>query len=309
MNRIVPVLAFFFTLALSASPRIGRCPVFPVDHIWNTPIDKSPVHRFSRDFVRSIGAQKKLKADFGSGTWNGGPIGIPYTLETGKGVRVSFEYADESDPGPYPLPANPPIEGGPQSKGDRHVLVIDQKNCMLYELYAAYKESGRWRAGSGAIFDLNRYALRPSGWTSADAAGLPIFPGLVRYEEVAAGEIKHAVRFTARFTQRAFVWPARHYASKKTDPKIPPMGMRFRLKESFPLDSFSVHTRVILAALKKYGMILSDNGSDWYISGAPDERWNNQTLRELGRVPGDQFEAVDTEPLRLDPDSGQARQP
>ncbi|MBE7437299.1 MAG: hypothetical protein HS115_02500 [Spirochaetales bacterium] len=309
MVKILLLSFFLSPLLLLASPQIGRCPVFPADHIWNTPIDKSPVHKSSRDFIRSIGSQKKLKADFGSGTWNGGPIGIPFTLETGKAVRPTFEYADESDPGPYPLPANPPIEGGPQSRGDRHILVLDQKNCILYELYAAYKTGGGWRAGSGAVFDLGSYRLRPSGWTSADAAGLPILPGLVRYEEVAAGEIKHAVRFTARLTRRSFVWPARHYASRRTDPNIPPMGMRFRLKSSVNLDGFSAPARVILTALKKYGMILADNGSDWYISGAPDERWNNQTLRELARIQGEQLEAVDTQELMLDPDTGQARQP
>lgn len=270
-------------------------------------MDALPVHALSNSYVQSIGTQKKLKADFGSGLWEGGPIGIPFTLQTGKPVRVSFEYADESDPGPYPLPAKPPIEGGEQSDGDRHVIILDEKDCKLYELYAARKSANGWKAGSGAIFDLKSNKLRPSGWTSADAAGLPILPGLVRYEEVAAGKINHAIRFTARNTQRAFVWPATHYASSRKDKNIPPMGMRFRLKSDFQTEKFSPHTRVILEALKLYGMILADNGSDWFMSGAPNEKWNNDILRELGRVTGNQFEAVDTSKLMINANSGEVK--
>lgn len=271
-------------------------------------MDTLPVHALSGAYIQSIGPQKKLKADFGSGLWEGGPIGIPFTLQTGKPVRVTFEYADESDPGPYPLPPRPPIEGGEKSDGDRHVLVLDEKDCKLYELFSARKAAnGNWQAGSGAIFDLKSNKLRPSGWTSADAAGLPILPGLVRYEEVAAGQINHAIRFTARNTQKAFVWPATHFASSKKDKGIPPMGMRFRLKSTFDTAKFSPHTRVILEALKKYGMILADNGSDWYMSGAPNEKWNNDILRELGRVTGNQFEAVDTSRLMLNAASGEAK--
>lgn len=300
-----PVLVSLLCLSsLSAAPKIGKCEVFPSDNIWNTPIDRAPVHTRSADYIRSIGAQKKLKADFGAGLWEGGPIGIPYTLKTGKGARVAFEYKDESDAGPYPIPANPPIEGGEKANGDRHILIVDEKTCKLYELYAARKKGSSWSAGSGAIFDLKSNELRPDGWTSADAAGLPILPGLARHDEVAAGEITHALRFTARRTQKAYVWPARHFASRVTDKGVPPMGMRFRLKASFKIESFSKDTQVILRALKKYGMILADNGSDWYISGAPDEGWNNDRLRELGRIMGDQFEAVDTEGLRKEADSG-----
>jgi len=302
-SALALLICFCFLNALPAAPKIGKCEVFPSDNIWNTPIDRAPVHARSADYIRSIGPQKKLKADFGSGLWEGGPIGIPYTLKTGPGARVAFEYKDESDTGPYPIPANPPIEGGEKSNGDRHILIVDEKTCKLYELYAARKKGISWSAGSGAVFDLKSNALRPDGWTSADAAGLPILPGLARYDEVAAGEITHALRFTARRTQKAYVWPARHFASRVTDKAVPPMGMRFRLKANFKIEGFSKDTQVILKALKKYGMILADNGSDWYVSGAPDEGWDNRILRELGRIAGDQFEAVDTSKLMKIPDS------
>jgi hypothetical protein len=258
--------------------------------------------------VASIGATRTLKADFGSGTWDGGPIGIPYTTVVAgqPGVDVSFEYDDESDPGPYPIPEDPPIEGGPDADGDRHVLVVDRDDCRLYELFSAYPQTdGSWEAGSGAIFDLDSNAMRPAGWTSADAAGLPILPGLVRYDEVAAGRILHAIRFTAPQTQRAYVWPARHFASSSTDPDLPPMGTWFRLKPDVDPTTFSDQTRPIVAALKRYGMILADNGSPWYLSGVPDERWDNDVLRELARLEGTDFEAVDTSSLIVDPDSGQ----
>jgi hypothetical protein len=202
-------------------------------------------------------------------------------------VQVSFDYADESDPVPYPIPADAPIEGGSQSTGDRHVLVIDTANCILYELYDAFPQSGgSWHAWSGAIFDLNSDNLRPAGWTSADAAGLPIYPGLVRYDEVSSGEINHALRFTVPQTRNTYVWPARHYASSLTGTQYPPMGQRFRLKAGFDISGFSPQTRVILTALKRYGMILADNGSSWYISGAPDPNWDNDILSELHQVAG-----------------------
>ncbi|XDD51938.1 hypothetical protein AB3N59_06575 [Leptospira sp. WS92.C1] len=301
-------MCFAILFQLNANPTLGKCEVFPANNIWNTPIDKLPVHSLSKAYVQSIGAQKKLKADFGSGLWEGSPIGIPFTLKTGSPVSVKFEYAEESDPGPYPIPANPPIEGGETSDGDRHVLVLDEKTCKLYELYSARKKGNAWTAGSGAIFDLKSNEIRPANWTSADAAGLPILPGLVRYEEVAAGEITHAIRFTARRTQKAYVWPARHYASKITDKNVPPMGMRFRLKANFNIEGFSKENQVILRALKKYGMILADNGSDWFLSGVPDEKWNNDLLHKLGKITGDQFEAVNSESLIVSPDSGEARQ-
>ncbi len=297
--------------AQSDAPQLGGCPMLPADDIWNTPIDALPVHERSEAWLDSIGLDTGLHPDFGSGLWDGGPIGIPYVLvpEDQPAVPMRFEYADESDPGPYPIPTDAPIEGGPQSDGDRHILVLQQGSCRLYETFAAYPEAGGgWRAGSGAIFDLYSSALRPDSWTSADAAGLPILPGLVRYDEVAAGAIHHAIRFTARRTQRAYVWPARHYASNIQDPDVPPMGQRFRLRADFDLSEFSPPTRVILTAMRDYGLILADNGSDWYISGVPDERWDNDLLRELRRVQGSDFEAVDVSSLMIDPDSGQARQ-
>ena len=249
-----------------------------------------------------------MHADFGSGLWNGAPIGIPYVVVPGDQPKlpVTFQYASESDTGPYPIPPDPPIEGG----NDRHILILDSDNCVLYELYRAFdNEDGTWRAGSGAIFNLDSHALRPNTWTSADAAGLPLLPGLVLYDEVEAGEITHAVRFTAPETRRDYVWPARHYASDLTDTHYPPMGQRFRLKADYDISGFSPHTQVILTALKKYGMMLADNGSAWYISGAPDERWSNTILHELHQVTGSAFEAVDVSGLMIHPNSGQAGEP
>lgn len=294
----------------SLPPVVAGCEVFPFDNIWNTPVDALPVHPNSAAYIDSIGADATVHPDFGSGLWKGGPIGIPFIDVPGDQPRVavSFYYDDESDLGPYPIPADAPIEGGADSDGDRHVLVVEQENCVLYELHDAHPQpDGSWKAGSGAIFDLRSHALRPAGWTSADAAGLPILPGLVRYDEVAAGEIRHAVRFTAPDTRRAYVWPARHFASSLTDERYPPMGQRFRLKADFDISGFSPDVQVILRALQRYGIILADNGSPWYISGAPDERWDNDILRELRQVHGADFEAVDVSSLMVDMDLGQAR--
>ena len=295
----------------AAAPSISGCPIFPADNVWNTRIDTMAVDSNSAAYVATIGASTGLHPDFGSGLWNGGPIGIPYNVVPGTQSRVAitFDYADESDPGPYPFPPNPQIEGGSQSTGDRHVLVLDSDNAILYETWSTYPNAdGSWRAGSGAIFNLRSNDLRPRGWTSADAAGLPVLPGLLRYDEVASGEIAHALRFTVPQTRKAYVWPARHYASSLTDAKYPPMGQRFRLRASFDISGFSPHTQVILRALKKYGMILADNGSAWYISGTPDSRWNNDTLvSELRLVKGSDFEAIDESPLMVSPDSGQVR--
>ena len=294
------------------APTIAGCPVFPADNVWNTPIDELPVDLSSAAYITSIGTDKGVHPDFGSGLWDGGPIGIPYNVVPGTQpkVAISFDYADESDPGPYPIPADAEIEGGSDSSGDRHILVIDQDNCILYETWSTYpEEDGSWDAGSGAIFDLRSHALRPEGWTSSDAAGLPILPGLVRYDEVASGEIRHALRFTAPRTRKEFIWPARHYASSDTSLNYPPMGQRFRLKAGFDISGFSPEVQVILQALKKYGMILADNGSSWFIQGEPDPRWDNDVLvGELRLVKGSSFEAVDESSLMIDPDSGQARQ-
>ena len=295
----------------SASPSIAGCPVFTDNNVWNSPIETLPVDPNSQNYIVTIGADKGLHPDFGSGMWDGGPIGIPYTVVSGSQPKISviFDYTNESDPGPYPIPPDTLIEGGPQSGGDRHVLIVDKDNCILYELYSAYPQAnGTWQSGSGAIFNLRSNTLRPPTWTSADAAGLPILPGLVRYDEMASGEIKHAVRFTAPQTRNTFIWPARHYASSLTGQQYPPMGQRFRLKATFDISGFSGDTQVILRALKKYGMILADNGSSWFISGAPDPRWNNDVLRELSRVSGSDFEAIDESSLMVSPDSGQAKQ-
>lgn len=271
--------------------------LFPPDNPWNQDVAQSPVDPNSDNLIAGIGATTSLHPDFGT-VWNGAPNGIPYVVVSGIQPRVPINwtaYGDESDPGPYPIPPDAPIEGGPSSTGDRHVLVIDRDNWILYELGYAFPISGgtSWNANCGAIFDLNSNALRPAGWTSADAAGLPIFPGLVRYDEVfEQQEIKHAVRFTAAITRRAYVSPARHWASSNTSVNRPPMGMRVRLKASFDISGYSPAMQVILRALKKYGMILADNGSNWYISGAPDPRWNDSELNTLKNIKGSNFEVV-----------------
>jgi len=278
-------------------PGAAGCPVFPASNPWNQRVDRLPVARRSAAIVAAVGADESVHADFGSGLWRGSPIGIPITVVPGSQAktRVTFDYADESDRGPYPIPANVRIEGG----SDRHAVIVDRDRCLLYELYGlARRAGGRWHAGSGAMWSLRSNKLRPAGWTSADAAGLPILPGLARYDEVARGRIDHALRFTVERTRRAYVYPARHFASDETDASLPPMGLRFRLKASYPIAGFPRHARVVLTALKRYGMIVADNGSSWYITGAPDPRWSNEQLHRLGRVPGSAFEVVDTRSLR-----------
>ena len=294
----------------AAQQTIGGCTVLPPENIWNTPVDTLPVRADSATLVNTIGASRGFHADFGSGLWNGGLMGIPFVTVPGSQTKyqVTFLYPDESDPGPYAIPLNAPIEGGSGSTGDRHAIAIDTTNCILYELYYAFPEANGWNAGSGAIFDLRSNALRPQGWTSADAAGLPIVPGLINYDEVASGEIKHAIRFTVPQTRREYVWPARHVASSLTGLQYPRMGERFRLKASFNVSPYPATVQVILRAMKKYGIIVADNGSAWYISGAPDERWNNDDLQSFGALLGGNFEAIDATGLMIDPDSGAARQ-
>lgn len=286
--------------APAAGPRIAGCPVFPADNPWNSRVDALPAATDSDAIVASIGLADHLHADFGSGTWDGGPIGIPVTVVTAgtPRSRVSFSYASESDRGSYPIPRGVRIEGGPRAAGDRHAILVDRDACHLYELFALRREGGGWAAGSGATWDLRSNRLRPAGWTSADAAGLPILPGLARYEEVARGRIEHALRVTVSRTRRAYVWPARHFASDLTDPSLPPMGLRLRLRADFPLAGFPPQARVVLRALKEYGLIVADNGSDWYVSGVPDRRWSNDQLHTLHRVPGSAFEVVDASSLR-----------
>jgi hypothetical protein len=307
-RRIAILLAAALTVGAAAAigagskrPHVGGCTVFPTNNPWNQRVDKLPAASNSDAIVRSIGVSTGMHADFGSGLYQGRPIGIPYTT-VGRGqkrVRVKFGYASESDKGKYPIPRNAPVEGGRGSDGDRHVIVVDRSRCKLYELYAAYPVNGgaSWKAGSGAIWSLRSNHLRPKTWTSADAAGLPILPGLARYDEVKRGAINHALRFTVSRTRNTFVYPARHQASSDSDPNLPPMGMRFRLKAGFPISRYPRQSRVVLQALQRYGMLVADNGSDWYLSGAPARGWSNDDLHSLGGVKGSDFEVVDTSSL------------
>jgi hypothetical protein len=288
---------------------VGTCPMFPADSYWHKDVSALPVSSSSPAWTASIGTSSHVHADFGSGLWDGGPIGIPWT-SVGAGqpqVPVTFDYADESDPGPYPIPSDAPIEGGAASDGDRHVLVVDTSTCRLYETWDSHPAAGAWHVGSGATWDLRSDALRPAGWTSADAAGLPILPGLVRYEEVAAGHIDHAIRFTAPRTQTSFIWPARHEAGSSSSASLPPMGAWFRLRADYDTSHLTGAALVIAQAMKKYGIILADNGSSWYISGSPDDRWNNDNLHQLDAIAGADFQAVDTSGLAVSPNSGQTR--
>lgn len=302
-----------------AAPTIAGCPSFPADNIWNTRVDSLPVDANSDAYVESIGAGLPLKADFGAALYEGVPIGIPYVVVPFRAPRVEIvpapfdgegPYAEESDLGPAPIPPDAQVEGGLASVEDRHVIVVEQGSCTLFELYKAVPNpDGSWNAVGSVRFDLESNDLRPDGWTSADAAGLPIFPGLVRWDEVAAREIAHALRFTAPRSAQSYVWPARHFASRDDDPALPPMGQRFRLKASVDISGFAPANQVILRALQSYGMILADNGSPWFLSGAPDELWNDDELQgELRRITGADFEAVDTSSLQLDPDSAASRQ-
>ena len=281
-------------------PGAPACPIFPAGSAWNERVDTLPVTANSAQMIASIGLDTGLHPDFGSGLYDGQPIGIPFDVVSKSTPRshVSFNYSDESDHVAYPIPKTVHIEGGRASTGDRHAILVDKSACRLYELFALYPtSSGGWKAGSGATWNLRSNHLRPAGWTSAAAAGLPIFPGLARYDEVARGVIDHALRFTAARTRRAFVYPARHYASSSNDPSLPPMGLRVRLKASVDISGFPPQARIVLQALKTYGMILADNGSNWYISGAPDPHWSNDALHTIDRITGSDFEVVDTTSL------------
>ena len=298
-RRILLLCLSVFALGGSSAqalrmPAAPRCPVFPKTNPWNQRIDTLPIAGNSAEVISSIGAGTGLHADFGSGLWEGAPIGIPITVVGRRQARsrVSFKYAAESDRGPYPIPRTVKIEGGRSSTGDRHALIVDRDACRLYELYALYPKGRGWRAGSGAIWSLRSNRLRPAGWTSADAAGLPILPGLARYDEVRRGVIDHALRFTVQRTRRAYVFPARHFASSSSDPTLPPMGLRLRLKASFDVSGYPRQARIVLIALKRYGMLVADNGSNWYISGAPNPSWSNDQLHTLGQVKGSDFEVV-----------------
>jgi hypothetical protein len=280
------------TSANAPAPRIAGCRIFPPDNVWNRRVDRLPVRADSETLKGSIGMGASLHPDFGSFAG----YGIPWNVVGGSSPRVdvTFRWPAESDPGPYPMPAEPRIEGG----SDRHILLLDRDRCRLYELFAAERQGDRWRAGSGATWNLGSNALRPRGWTSADAAGLPILPGLVRYPEVAGGEIRHALRFTAPRTRQAFIYPARHQAGESDDAALPPMGLRVRLKASVDISGYPRQARILLRALKRYGMILADNGSPWYVTGAPDARWDDDALHTLHGISGRDFEVVDTSSLR-----------
>lgn len=269
-------------------PGAPRCTIFPATNVWNQDISRLPVAANSARLIASIGLNKPLHPDFGSNP----AYGIPYTVvgSSQKRSAVRFTYADESDLGPYPIPPHPRIEAG----SDHHLLLVDRDACRLYELYALAHTASGWTAGSGAIWNLGSNALRPDSWTSADAAGLPILPGLTRYEEVAAGLIAHALRITVPRTRRAHIYPARHDAGESDDPALPSMGLRLRLKASVNLQGFSPGDRVILTCLQHYGVIVADNGSPWFISGVSDPRWNDDDLRRLARISGANFEVVDT---------------
>ncbi len=304
MTNRIRVFALFLTAAatgmlpLSAQHTLAGCPVFPANNVWNTPVDKLPLDANSAAYISTLGSGRYLHPDFSSSG-----SGIPFVVVPGSQPKVPIMFTDgaaESDPGPYPVPANAPIEAG----GDRHILVLQNSTCVLYELYAVQPSTGGWTASSGAIFNLKSNQLRPSGWTSADAAGLPILPGLLLYDEVASGVIDHAIRMTAPQTRNQYIWPARHKASSLTGTQYPPMGQRFRLKAGFDITPYPADVQVILTALKKYGAILADNGSAWYLSGAPDPRWNDDTLHKLHLVLGANLEAVNEAGLMADPDSG-----
>jgi hypothetical protein len=278
-----------------SGPHEYSCPLFPASNPLNQDISHAPLDPNSASYIAAIGVAGHLHPDFGTNP----SYGIPYSVVGPRQPKVPIDftaYGAESDPGPYPVPPNAPVEGAGE-EGDRHVLVLQRGSCKVYELYAAHRRGVGWEAASGAVFNLRSNALRPEGWTSADAAGLPILPLLVRYGEVRSGRIDHALRVTVARTQRGYIHPATHFASGSSDPSLPPMGLRLRLKESFSLAGFHGQALVILRALKRYGLIVADNGSSWYITGAPDPRWNEEDLAQLKRVPGSAFEAVRTGPI------------
>ncbi len=300
MTRVLVIAAAALLLGGASAqalrlPTAPACPIFPANNPWNERVDTLPVAADSAQIIASIGLDTGLHPDFGSGLYDGGSIGIPFDVVSKATPlsKVTFDYSDESDHVGYPIPKTVHIESG----SDHHAILVDKSSCRLYELFDLQRTASGWHAGSGATWNLRSNAVRPAGWTSADAAGLPIFPGLARYDEVARGVIDHALRFTVERTQRAFIYPARHYASDSTDPSLPPMGLRVRLKANVDISGFPRQARIVLQALKTYGMIVADNGSNWYISGAPDPRWSNDALHTIGRITGSDFEVVDTTSL------------
>jgi hypothetical protein len=287
-----------------------HCQVFPSDNVWNTSIRTLPVSSHSAQWVKHIGRGLDLHPDFGP-SFGAQPVpyGIPITVVSGhhKGVKVHFTYASESDHVRYPLGKDTKIEGGRHASGDRHAVIVNRATCRLYETFATRHTAHGWTAGSGATWSLHSNRLRPKGWTSADAAGLPILPGLLRWSEVKAGHVDHAIRFTAPTTSRHFLWPARHEAGSRSSSAYPPMGARFRLRASFPIGHYSRHTRAVLKAMKTYGMILADNGSPWFFQGSTSTHWPNRMLDELKTIPAKAFQAVDESSLRHSPNSARAQ--
>src|SRR5437763_16783284 len=294
----------------SAPPSASNCPILPPDNVWHADISGLPVDAHSPAWMASANAgSTRLHPDFGSSGDPSAPYGIPWTAvpDSHSKVTPSFDYADESDPGPYPFGPDTPIEGGQQSTGDRHALMVDKDTCVLYELYNANWNGGHPTAGSGAVFDMKTNNLRPATWTSADAAGLPILPGLLRLDEVQSGHVDHAIRFTAQRTDKSFIWPARHQAGAGNDPNLPPMGARFRLRGDFNMAGYRPDTQVVLRAMQHYGLLLADNGSNWYFQGTAENGWDDGFISDLKRVPASAFEAVDESSLMLDPNSAQYR--
>ena len=294
----------------SAPPAAPNCQILPADNVWHADISGLPVNGHSAAWLASANAgTTNLHPDFGSSGDPNAPYGIPWTAVPDSHAKVtpSFDYADESDPGPYPFGPDTPIEGGQNSSGDRHALMINKDTCVLYELYNANWNGGHPTAGSGAVFNLSSNALRPATWTSADAAGLPILPGLLRLDEVQSGHIDHAIRFTVQRTDKSFIWPARHQAGSASDPNLPPMGARFRLRADFDMSGYRPDTQVVLRAMQHYGLILADNGSNWYFQGEAVNTWDDGFISDLKRVPASAFEAVDESSLMVDPNSGQYR--
>ena len=294
------LLAASALAAPAQAARVGGCRLLPRHFPTNQRVDRLPVASNSDAIIGSIGRGEGMHADFGSGLWDGGPIGIPYDVVSKRTARerVRFAYADESDKVRYPIPRGVHIEGGRDADGDRHALLVDRDACRLYELFDLQGRPGAWSAGSGATWNLRTNRLRPAGWTSADAAGLPILPLLARHQEVEKGRIDHALRVTVSRSRRAYVYPARHFASSDTDPSLPRMGERLRLKADVDISKLPRQARVVATALKRYGAIVADNGSDWYVSGAPHPRWDNDQLHALDRITGRDFEVVDASSLR-----------
>ena len=317
-SGIVAAAAVLVTLATTVPPASGAgdaltrrlpgtdCRVFPADNYWHADVSSLPVHRRSKQWISHMSPTSRLHPDFGP-SYGAQPVpyGIPYTVvaHSHQRVHVHFTYADESDDVGYPLGPDSKIEGGSGADGDRHVLLVDRGTCRLYELYNVHHRDGRWTAGSGATWSLNSNKLRPAGWTSADAAGLSILAGLLRLDEVEAGRVNHAIRFTTNITDRRYIWPARHQAGSVDDHTYPPMGARFRLKHSFDISSYRADTRVVLRAMKRYGLVLADNGSPWYFQGTSEKGWPSGLLDELKTIPASAFVAVDTSSLKVSRDS------